>query len=84
MNGQYKFIVIKCILIGLKEKKQDIEIPFDRMADFNRFNKITIEYSHDDYKPIMNFSPNYLDFSINTFTLFRGFLFHGTTCRFIH
>ncbi|CAF1118107.1 unnamed protein product [Adineta steineri] len=65
-------------------EKQDIDIPFDKFADFNRFNQIQIESSHSDYKPNIDFSPNHLDYSINTLIPFRDFLFHGTTCRFIH
>jgi len=65
-------------------EKEDIQIPFDKMANFMRFNQTIIESSQSDYKPIIDFSPNYLDFSINTLIPFRDFLFHGTTCRFIH
>jgi hypothetical protein len=65
-------------------EKQDIDIPFDKMANFNRFNKTTLESSHSDYKPQIDFSPNSLDFSINDIIPFRDFLFHGTNCRFIH
>jgi hypothetical protein len=54
------------------------------MANFRRFNQTNIESSQSDYKQIIDFSPNYLDFSINTLIPFRDFLFHGTTCRFIH
>lgn len=65
-------------------EKQDIHIPFDKMSNFNRFNQTIIESSTSDYKQIIDFSPNYLDFKINTLITFRDFLFHGTTCRFIH
>jgi hypothetical protein len=65
-------------------EKEDVDIPFDKMANFNRFNQINIESSQSDYKPIIDFSPNSLNFSINTLIPFRDFLFHGTTCRFIH
>ncbi len=65
-------------------EKQDIDIPFDKMNNFNRFYQKQIESSNSDYKPLIDFSPNYLDFSINTLVPFRDFLFHGTKCRFIH
>jgi hypothetical protein len=65
-------------------EKHDVDIPFDKMADFNRFNPTHLESSPSDYKPIIDFSPNFVDFSINTLIPFRDFLFHGTTCRFIH
>jgi len=54
------------------------------MSNFNRFNQTFIESSHSDYKQNIDFSPNYFDFSINTLIPFRDFLFHGTTCKFIH
>jgi hypothetical protein len=64
--------------------KQTFEITFGKMASFNRFNKTTIEYSQDNYKPTMDFSSNYLDLEINTIIPFRDFLFYGTRCRFIY
>ncbi len=65
-------------------EKQDIEIPQDKFANFNRFNQSQIESTNSDYKPIIDFSPNYLSFSIKSIIPFRDFLFHGTTCQFIH
>jgi hypothetical protein len=65
-------------------EKQDIDIPQDKFANFNRFNQSQIESTNSDYKPIIDFSPNYLNFSIKSIIPFRDFLFHGTTCQFIH
>ena len=65
-------------------ENKDYDIPFDKMANFNRFNSTTIESSYSDYKTPMDFSPNSLDLSINQLIPFRDFLFHGTNCQFIH
>jgi hypothetical protein len=65
-------------------EKQMIEIPKDKFADFNRFNQSFIESSNSEYKPIMDLSPNHFNLSIKSLIPFRDFLFHGTTCQFIH
>ena len=65
-------------------EKEEIDIPFDKMADFHRFNPSMIESSSCEYKSTMEFSPSFTDFSINQLIPFRDFLFHGTTCSFIH
>jgi hypothetical protein len=65
-------------------EKEEIEIPFDKMSNFNRFNPHTIQSPDSDYKPIINFSPSNLDLTINDLIPLRDFLFHGTQCRFIH
>lgn len=63
---------------------QDIDISFDKLANFKKYNKTHIESSPSDYKPMMDFSPNTLNLSITSLVPFRDFLFNGTTCRFIH
>ena len=74
----------KMRLDWFEEGQQDIDIPFDKMANFNRFSQTQIQSADSDYKPVINFSPNSLDFKITQLIPFRDFLFHGTTCRFIH
>ena len=65
-------------------QKQEIEIPFDKMSNFNRYDRSTIESSPSDYKPTIEFSPSIFNLTINELIPFRDFLFHGTTCQFIH
>jgi hypothetical protein len=64
--------------------KQYIDIHLDKYSNFNSFNKINIESSNSDYKTIMDFNPNHLDFTIDQLQQLRDFIFHGTTCYFIH
>ncbi len=64
-------------------EKQSRDIHLDKYSNFNNFNQINIESSHSDYKTIMDFIPNHLNFTIDTLQQLRDFIFHGTTCYFI-
>ncbi|CAF4361514.1 unnamed protein product [Rotaria sp. Silwood2] len=66
------------------DKKKDIEIPFDKMANFKRFLKSQLESSPAEHNTNIDLSPNTLNLTINSIIPFRDFLFHGTACRFIH
>ncbi|CAF1137171.1 unnamed protein product [Adineta ricciae] len=67
-----------------EEEKKEINVPFDKFADFNRFHSSYLEFQHSDYKPTMEFSPNFFNLTIKSLVQFRDFLFHGTKCEFIH
>ncbi|CAF1077248.1 unnamed protein product [Rotaria sordida] len=74
----------KMRLDWFEEKKQYLDIPFDKISNYKRFNQTHIQSSYADYNTNIQFSPNSLNLTINTIISFRDFLFHGTTCRFIH
>lgn len=67
-----------------EESKENIEINFDLMSNFKRFDKSLIETSLSEYKTTMEFPTIPLNLTNDQLLQFRDFLFNGTKCRFIH
>ena len=65
-------------------EKEEIDVPFDKISNFHRFNSSEMKSSLAEYKTNLEFSPNSLNMSIERLIPFRDFLFHGTKCRLIH